>query len=446
MNQDWKNQYNSRIDIYGAEVIDTTKRIVIKADPSYIQTYSGQVAAIVLSSLLTRLTTNIGFSIPQVELSPLLPFSSESIAEYVLNRARRVYPEADFREDSGEDADFVFTVGSSGGGCIVHGNGWEGFSGVSDSPITHSDAINPIGPAMSAIVAVAEFFKNPFTNPNRGVFTDTYNWQNTAGSSLNSGLSPNIDLGNIWIVGNGSVGSAIAYFLTLFTRNYRVGLFDMDIVKIHNISRSPIFDCDALGKNKADVVNTFLTEAGGRVDFVEECALHESKTVNSRLPGSPDIIVSAANEFNVRESIENLYPPIQIYGTTGKNWQAALLRHIPGQDPCSCCRFSPAKHAATQCATGKVPTPDNNEGIDAALPFLSYAAGLMAAAEIIKLAAGNYQLPRNQIIFNTKPYTHFTTLDYAINETCICQSRDSRIHSLVLKGSKYAHLSHESLI
>ena len=54
--------------------------------------------------------------------------------------------------------------------------------------------------------------------------------------------------------------------------------------------------------------------------------------------------VSAANERNVRAVIESGFPPLQIYGTTGRNWQAAVIRHMPLEDPCSCCLFAAHEH------------------------------------------------------------------------------------------------------
>src|SRR3546814_16895822 len=78
-------------------------------------------------------------------------------------------------------------------------------------------------------------------------------------------------------------------------------------------------------------------------------------------------------------------PPIQIYGTTGKSWQASVIRHVPLQGPCSLCLFPDSGPVAlTACATGKVVSPVNGKRIDAALPFLSFAAGLMPAAEILR--------------------------------------------------------------
>src|SRR3546814_10802586 len=80
-------------------------------------------------------------------------------------------------------------------------------------------------------------------------------------------------------------------------------------------------------------------------------------------------------------------PSIQSYGTSGKEWQAVVIRHVPLQGSCSLCLFPDSGPVAlTACATGKVVSPVNGKRIDAALPFLSFAAGLMTAAEILKLA------------------------------------------------------------
>src|SRR5205807_10596227 len=99
----------------------------------------------------------------------------------------------------------------------------------------------------------------------------------------------------------------------------------------------------------------------------------------------------AANEDNVRFQIESDMPPVQVYGTTGKNWQASVVRHIPMRDPCSLCLFPDrGPELAMACATGTVVSPVDGKQVDAAQPFISFAAGLMAAAEILKLGLRGY--------------------------------------------------------
>ena len=103
----------------------------------------------------------------------------------------------------------------------------------------------------------------------------------------------------------------------------------------------------------------------------------------------------------MRSVIENACPPLQVYATTGRLLQTTLYRHVPLLDACSCCApDAQAPQMPTQCATGS-PTPNSsdNDEDDIALPFLSYAAGLMTAAEISKLAlAGHAESPQPSVL------------------------------------------------
>jgi hypothetical protein len=151
-----------------------------------------------------------------------------------------------------------------------------------------------------------------------------------------------------------------------------------------------------------------------------------------------------ANERNVRYIIEQSAPPLQIYGTTGANWEASVIRHIPLVDPCSYCLFPPdVPQAQTACATDTVVQSDTGESIDASLPFLSFAAGLMAAAEVLKAGMPGYPFSPNR----TTLYTHvaaeprFVSSRLHRRQGCICVSRHSSVHRQMIAGTKYEALS-----
>ncbi len=175
--------------------------------------------------------------------------------------------------------------------------------------------------------------------------------------------------------------------------------------------------------------------------IAEPKALHESRRWHDREDGTPDLVIAAANEHNVRHLIESLYPPIQIYGTTGKNWQASVIRHAPLIDPCSCCLFPDATYAATACATDPEAVADAGEQIDASLPFLSFAAGLMAAAEILKLHVPGYMMKPNRAFLITKPEARLVRAGTSFRDGCTCQTRSRAVYADMLKGSRFEGLS-----
>ena len=245
------------------------------------------------------------------------------------------------------------------------------------------------------------------------------------------------------------MGTAALYFLTLATRGFRAVTFDMDVVKVENLDRSPIFTAaDAeLGRYKANVATSYLRGVGVTHAESERDPLDESARWSSRPAGTPDLVISAANERNVRYVIEQSCPPLQIYGTTGANWVASVIRHSPLVDACSCCVFPPgAEQLPLVCAEGKLPGGPSNDEVDAALPFLSFAAGLMAAAEVFKTALPGFPFSPHRTVFSTAPsiaprFTSFTTRR---RENCLCGDRDKRIHRRMIAGSRYAYLSSSS--
>jgi hypothetical protein len=224
-------------------------------------------------------------------------------------------------------------------------------------------------------MAVAKIFSRQFPTQIEPSVADLFAWKSTTTVCLQRGYQ----LGNIWFVGAGSVGSTVAYFLALAGLKFDAMVFDNDIIKVHNLDRSPVFRASDEGKLKVEALVWYLNQFGIR-GHSEPVWLNQSEIGKTRQQGSPDILVSAANERNVRYLIESQYPPVQVYGTTGQNWQACVFRHVAPQDPCTCCMFPPTASFQTQCATERVnkDTPSGDvEQVDAALPFLSFAAGLI---------------------------------------------------------------------
>lgn len=133
-------------------------------------------------------------------------------------------------------------------------------------------------------------------------------------------------------------------------------------------------------------------------------------------------------------------PPIQIYGTTGKDWQANLFLHIPPA-PCPCCAF-PANRSVTDCAKGTAPAiQEGTKEVDAALPFLSFAAGLMAAAEISKTGLAGYPFVGNRGFFTPLSDEILFVRPIGHRTGCHCLGRSPAAHRAMIGDSRYASLS-----
>lgn len=416
----WRAERDSRSLRYAGRVLDPGKWVLLRADPAYAAHYDGQVAILVAANLFGRMTPALALDIPAVPIVAPLPWAGKNLHTFVLEQLFAADPFGKFESRAARDGDYILHLGRTGAPTIVHGSGWNLFAGRAVSPLADDETANPIGPAMAAILAGAEAFRGALSQA-PAFQLNALTWQAGMAPPEAAPLPAVPSPGEVWFVGLGSVGTAILYVLSLATRAFSAQLIDMDEVKIHNLDRSPLFLARHVGWNKAAAAADYLTGIGMAGVEAEPVALDESATWRDRPPGVPDVLVSAANERNVRAVIENGYPPLQIYGTTGRNWQAAVIRHTPLEDPCSCCLFPETAHAPTTCATGSVAQVDGGEQVDAALPFLSFAAGAMAAAEIIKRGLPGYPFTPNRVILNTSPNVRPVPAALSMRPGCICE-------------------------
>lgn len=431
----WRAERDSRSLRYAGRVLDPNHWVLLRADPAYANRYDGQVAILTAANLFGRMTPAVALDIPSVPIVAPLPWAGADLRDHVLRGLFAANPYGNFHARPVRDGDYVIHLGRTGAPAIVHGSGWNLYAGPAPSPLPDNESANPIGPAMAAILAGAEGFRNELSGP-AAFQLNALAWR--AGTAILPDVPPPEmpSLGALWTVGTGSVGTAILYFVTLATRGFSAKLFDMDDVRIHNLDRSPVFTAEHVGMRKVTATAEYLTGVGVAAVKSEPVPLDESAVWRDRRQGVPDILVAAANERNVRAVIENGFPPVQIYGTTGVHWQAAVIRHIPLEDPCSCCLFPETAHAPTICAGGSVTRADGQEQMDAALPFLSFAAGAMAAAEILKLGLPGYPFAPNRVVLNTRPGVRPVHASLSFRPGCICQRRSRAVHRQMIVASQ----------
>jgi len=426
--------------LYAGRVLDPAQPILLSIEKDYASRYDGQVALITAASLFSRMTPSVFLDIPAVRVVPFLPYRGQRLRDVAMGVMKHADPFAHFDCRTEIPRDYIVRLGTTGKDRIVHGSGWNIYIGPSDSPISSSNDLNPVGPALSVIIEAANIFFHLFNLPKKSYLLNALHWSNGM-LPVSKGTLPNdIDFGTIWTVGVGSVGTSALYCLALTSGTMDLTLFDMDRVKVENMDRSPIFSASDLDKYKVNVTKTFLDNMGIKNISAVDKALHESDLFSKREQGVPDILISTANEFNVRSIIENSFPPLQIYGTTGKNWQASMLRHIPLVEPCSCCVFSENTYADTACATSKVEIV-RREPIDASLPFLSFAAGVMAASELLKTNLPGYPFTYNRTFIYTRGGTRLSQNKLVSREDCICRTRSKIVHRQMIDGTRYEHFS-----
>ena len=437
-NEDYYAARDNRLFRYpDARRLDQTRWIAIQAAPEYLRSYAGQVALLTAANLLGRMARRVALAIPRMAIVPPLPWMGDDIAEFAVAQMQAADPRGEYVIRPANETDHIVFLGAAGAPVVTHGAGWLAWHGPAPSPVRADDMANPVGAALAVIAAAARLAAHGFGAPPAAVLLNSFDWSHEIGALLPA-LPPTAVLGALWSVGAGSVGTAVLYFLTLATRNFSALLFDRDKVKHENITRSPVFADEDIGNSKAGVAAAYLKRCGIADLSQEPVMLHESRRWTHRTGGTPDLVIAAANEHNVRHLIESLFPPVQIYGTTGRNWQASVVRHVPIVDACSCCLFPETTFTPTGCATDP---QVGNQQVDASLPHLSFAAGLMAAAEILKLSVSGYAMTPNRSVLYTKPELRLAKAGVPLRQSCLCGARSRDVHEKMIAGSRYARLS-----
>lgn len=441
--EDFYRARDDRSMRYAGRVLQFDRRIALTAEADFIRTAAGQAAMMTAANLVGRMCRNVVLAFDDAPMAPQLGRGVGSLLEYCVAGMVAADPFGVFSAGALAPEDYVIHLGPGGHSWVVHGSDWDAYVGPGPSPLGAPTTSNPFGASFAAVLAVSKVFAEWYPEV---VGPTTVNLLSNTDGSAPSAMypGPGQDLGRIWLIGAGSVGSAAAFFLSLSGARFGLTTFDMDIVKAENLDRSPLFTFDDREENKAVALTRHLTALG--LDAVAEpYALDESPVWLARQAGTPDVLVSAANERNVRYLIESQFPALQIYATTGREWQATMLRHIPPQDPCSCCVFG-TPPPVTECAKGTVEVPGEEKTVDAALPFLSFAAGLMAAAELLKLPLAAYPFSRNRAFFTPCSDEVLVSRALQLRPGCMCQGRSLSVHREMVSGSVYeAHYQFEAL-
>ena len=419
----------------------------IHVEPEYAETFSGQVAAFTAASILSRMSLSVAVTVPSIPVIASLPWRGSKLDEAVMTVLAAAHPDGNYEQRLGRPDDRKIVIGPQGDGLVAHGFGWGAYCGASPSPFGGSspDALNPFGAAFSVILAASLIQLYPESTKVTSRVVDTYSWKAGFPRTATE-VRPKFKVGEIWSIGVGSVGSCALFFLSLVTDAFQAMLVDHDVVKAENVTRSAFFSYkDALREEpKVYVAERWLHEAGIRDVEAHVASLDElGDRWIDRQPGTPDILISAANERNVRPLIESGYPPLQVYGTTGRNWQATLLRHIPMEESCSLCvPRTEVPRLPLVCATGQAePVANSPTSDDVALPCLSYAAGFMTAAEIAKLAASESIATPNRVFFEPRTENIVRAVALPLSPGCLCGRRDRLVHEQAIKESRFAELA-----
>jgi hypothetical protein len=273
------------------------------------------------------------------------------------------------------------------GTVFVGADRWTAFVGVEPVVIT-TDNSSVLGACMAVVLAHGCLYRRALGLPSAvpwsmSLWTLGETTERTGPSELDV-----VDVGTVWLVGAGAVGSCLAWWLSLIGVVGVWHVIDDDHIKQLNLDRSlTSFDADA---NEDPAAFTYKSEAVAQL--LPGAVAHRMRWDAFRgldLP-LPDVIIPVANEDSVRAKISQLGHPAVIHATTGREWTAELHRHLPDKDGCLSCRLPPGTPIFA-CAEGEVPSQAPGIRNDASLPFLSAAAGLLLLTGLLQLQSGEWE-------------------------------------------------------
>lgn len=357
-----------------------------------VTTASGQLLVLSLANLLARFCRTASFNGPDTPITAQTPFGGTRLIEAVLTMCQRIDPYGSWGTTPIAQPAYCICIGrgNDDADLYVGSSGWIAYAMHNPTEMPAIDTLaNPLGAALAACLAATNAFKASL-RLNRRLFHGSLSLWNV-GRDDNARQGPElrpVHLGDVLMVGAGAVASALAYWALNLPIEAHWDIVDQDAVQLDNTNRGLLFAATDAGWPdspellKTDILARYLPGA-----VPHACWFHEFPTQGKRW----DLVLPLANERNVRAALQATYPPLMIHATTSSNWQTQLHRHRPDQDRCIVCRLPDTNTPRPACAVGALqPLQPDVRQADAALPFLSAAAGLLVAADLLRLGLPDY--------------------------------------------------------
>ncbi len=356
------------------------------------------------------------------------------------------------KENDPGDAEFILAIGAGAGvdaepsprKIFINGSGWlAAISRQAAVILPPASESNLLGAIAAACLGVAQLFKLalgfPATHlPADGVF-DLFKlgWSK---DGRQEAWPDGLGIGNVLMVGAGSVGSAAAYCLRATGLRGAMSVVDRDEVKIENFNRSPVFGREVFGLGKAIAVARFLS-GSNLVATAEPLWWNDFLAQRKRPSFDFDVWLPLANEFNVRQAMQHNVPPLMIHASTTRNWGVNHARHIPGRDDCLSDRFPVEEVTAEHLTCSTAPIQLAEQQVDAALPFASMFAGLLVAADLVRALLPGYPQVANFALLDWYgPLDAIQVADRRPRPGCPCRDQSRSFHDRFNGGTKYRHL------
>ncbi|BFV58379.1 hypothetical protein KCMC57_up34830 [Kitasatospora sp. CMC57] len=354
---------------------------------------AAQVAALALVNMLARVHRRLHLVVPPADLQARALIDAPTLADALFAMATAINPVLDLTT-APMSASIPTNAITIGIGTDLPDEldiylGWNGGRGEIAAVPCRCPSTGPeehiLGAATAACLAAAMAFRAAHGSTIRPTRLNLLERTADADAGTTSRTSP-IDVGRVLVVGAGAVSQALFYWLREIGVVGTWDVVDADLTELHNTNR-------CLGTTAADA---------GWPDALPNGEQRHKASITAGLTGAQehlywldtwpdladapryDLVLPLANERGVRAEVAALGQPVLLHATTSSNWTAELHRHIPDRDDCPACRIPTAPTGSFLCGTGPA-IPTTLGSPDAALPFLSAAAGLLLASALLEL-------------------------------------------------------------
>lgn len=368
-------------------------RIVVGVDAA--QTRAGQVAALALTNMVARVHRRVILDVPNAPLLARALVEANELGEAIRATALAINPYLEIRLPSPERQDAAASVGI--GLSVpedVHfmlawrdGRGELLLPGSSaTAPGRQLDGEAMIGAAAASVLGAWGLFRLVHDQPvNPAAWDPTERVPGPTTPTVD--VPRTVDVGHVQVIGAGAVASGLVYWLHEIGVAGLWEVVDGDVAELHNTNRCLCLLAADAGWPDG-VPNGQPAMKAKALATVIKATPHEFwyetwEGVDRR----PDLILPLANSRGVRPLISARGEPLLLHATTSARWTAELHRHIPGIDDCPACRLPDTVTPTFECSTGPS-VPDQPDSPDAALPFLSAAAGLLLVVALLQLSSG----------------------------------------------------------
>jgi hypothetical protein len=360
----------------------------VTAGAETVESAVGQIAVLTAVNMLARVHPGLVLAVPDAALLVPCPAGGATLVDACQRLAAAANPNVAVSACPRLPAGTLsIGIGGDSPAAAIHAGGarWTGTTGTSPQAMS-PDPSSLLGAGMAVTLACGWIFRVAVGLPaviERGVSLWTLA---PASEPTGPGECGPVNIGSVWMVGAGAVGSCLAWWLHYVGVVGGWTIIDGDVADETNLNRSLGLFAAHAGMTGMPAVAKAIAAAElmpGAVPYPHWW----DEWVESD-PPSPDVLIPIANGRGVRPAVAAYGHPAVLHATTSRNWTCELHRHLLMADGCIACRL-PEEAPQFECATarGDAATEDD-PGRDAALPFLSAGAGLTLVAGLLQLQHG----------------------------------------------------------